>query len=152
MKNILFVCTGNTCRSSMAEVLFKDLLKKSKEVNEEIRVESAGVYAMANQPASSQAIKAMEDEGIDLTNHRSKPLTRDMIDRADIILTMTINHKNIILQINPEAKDKVFTLKEYANMGFLDVQDPFGLPVEEYKESAREIRAALEKIIKRIFT
>lgn len=110
MKNILFVCTGNTCRSSMAEAMLKDMAKKR---NLDINISSRGVSAVDGHRASKQAVRVMKDRGIDITKHRSKLLTKKDIEKADLILTMTTNHKGIVLNLYPEANEKVYTLKEF---------------------------------------
>ncbi len=150
MKNILFVCTGNTCRSSMAEALFKDMLEKLDEEMDEIKVHSAGIYATQNLSASAHAIDVMRNRGIDLSKHKSRLLTEKMIDEADLILTMTLRHKQGILNIAPEAENKVFTLKEYVaeeNEHILDIIDPFGQSVEVYEKTAEEIKQALKTVM-----
>jgi len=132
-KTILFVCTGNTCRSSMAEALAKDFLRRrqadqaeymvecvqcgqdtAETMGAEINVLSAGTGAIENEPASPQARQVMADWGLDLSQHRARFLTTKMLQEADLILTMTQRHKDYIEEIMPDAQGKVFLLKEYA--------------------------------------
>jgi len=110
LKTILFVCTGNTCRSSMAEAIFKDRIRN---LNLDIEVISAGTAVFRKSKASNHAIHVMDEKGIDLSSHRSRAVSPEMIDRADLILTMTQEHKKAVLEIAPRAAEKVFTLKEY---------------------------------------
>ncbi|MFC7391866.1 low molecular weight protein arginine phosphatase [Scopulibacillus cellulosilyticus] len=106
MKNILFVCTGNTCRSPMAEALLRH---KGKDI---FRVKSAGVFAGDGSPAHPNAIKVLKDRNISF-DHRSQSINKTLIDWADMIFTMTGNHKNQLCQQYPESIDKTYTLKEY---------------------------------------
>lgn len=143
---ILFVCTGNTCRSAMAEGIAKDLLKKE---NISAEVSSAGVFATFGLSASENAVLALNEIGIDISKHISKPLSKEMLQDAYLVLTMTKSHKNAILSKYPQFSDKVFTLFEFIGED-KDVNDPFGRDLETYRKSAIEIKQAIEKIIKKI--
>lgn len=145
---ILLVCTGNTCRSCMAEGLLTDMLKNISK-DSEITVQSAGIFAMPNQTASENALVAMKNQSIDLSYHKSKQLTIDMIQESDLVLTMTNGHKQSILQSLPEASEKVYTLKEYVGLGG-DIQDPFGGSLVVYEESLRDIKESLELLIEKL--
>src|SRR5690554_5439383 len=113
MKKILFVCTGNTCRSSMAEGIFKNLLKEAKNPMKGIEVVSAGTAVFTQEPANQKAIKVMEERGIDISSHRSQPIGKELLESADLILTMTQSHREQILRMDPQLKNKVYTLLEF---------------------------------------
>ena len=138
-KKILFVCTGNTCRSAMAAAIFNDIAIKEKL---DVLIESAGLAAVDGEKASENALKAMAEVGIDLSYHRSKRLTPELIDIADIILTMTASHKKYLL---PYADGKVFTLKEYVGEEG-DVTDPYGGDIGVYRATASELNKLLTKL------
>lgn len=151
--NILFVCTGNTCRSSMAEGIFKHLLKDAGKDN--INVSSAGINAFEGDDANEKAIYTLNKKGIDILNHKARLLTKKIINDSDLILTMTNSHKRVILNAAPEYSNKVYTLKEYAFIinneetegKNLDIVDPFGLGYNVYEKVAEEIEENLKKII-----
>ena len=151
--NILFVCTGNTCRSPMAEGIFKDMLKK--EGIDYINVSSAGISVFPGEHANEKAIKALKEKGIDIKGHRARQLS-DEAERADIILTMTSHHKEVIenyFMINGDVPSKIFTLKEFAakiseeKLLSKDIDDPYGRDYNFYKKSRDEIEKELKKII-----
>lgn len=147
MRKIVFVCTGNTCRSSMAEGIFKKMLSDMGKLKE-FAVSSCGTHAVFGLPASNEAIKVMKDEGIDLSSHRSRPLTEDILD-ADLVLTMTLSQKKYILSRFPKMYGRVFTLGEYAGDGG-EVSDPIGTDIYFYRMVANEIKAKLQKILDRL--
>jgi protein-tyrosine-phosphatase len=151
--NILFVCTGNTCRSPMAEALFKNMIKDG-----EFEVRSAGLAAIDGQPASQHVTEVLKKRDIAHT-HSAKMLDQELIQWADLILTMTFAHKMGILNSYKESHGKVFTLKEYVTeedeleseeMLNWDIADPFGGDYELYQACADEIEASLQKLIKKL--
>ena len=141
--NVLFVCSGNTCRSPMAAALFN---KIAMERDLDVRIESAGLFAGEGERASEGAISAMKDYGIDLSGHRAKNITPELLEEADLILTMTIFH---MMGLSQHFGDKVYTLCGYAGEDG-DIPDPFGGDDEEYKECAKKIYQALLKVAEKI--
>jgi protein arginine phosphatase len=144
MKRILFVCTGNTCRSPMAEAILK-----SKKIDG-LEVKSAGIYAATGSEASAHAKKVLEDHHIK-HNHLSNMLTLESVHWADLILTMTGSHKYAILQQYPETAGKVFALKEFTGEAYeVDVVDPFGGPLSIYQETYQELDKLITKALEKM--
>ncbi len=143
---VLFVCTGNSCRSPMAEWLLKDMLNQHGIQN--VLVESAGTMAPQNRLPTNYTLMVMVERGIDISSHRSKILTKQMIEKADLILVMEKAHQLFIEEFMPSVHGKVFLLKSYGFTGCEEeVQDPIGRDLEFY----RQCREELEIEIKRIF-
>jgi protein-tyrosine phosphatase len=143
---VLFVCTGNTCRSPMAEGLCRQLLadrlKTRPETLEDhgVAIASAGVSAMTGGGASREAVMVLREMGIDLSAHESQPLTAQLVRNADVILTMTSSHRHAILSEWPEAAPRVALLCRDRR----DVPDPIGGTMDDYLRCARAIRQELE--------
>lgn len=148
MKKIMFVCTGNTCRSAMAEkLLHKKIIEKGFQ--NKLEVYSAGVFAFSGDKSPYEAIKVMRDEyAVDMTTHKATPLKDSQIDKMDLILTMTENHKNMLVSLHPEFAKKTFVLREYVGLAG-DIVDPYDGSLEVYLKCARELNECLELLMKK---
>ena len=136
---LIFVCSGNTCRSPMAECAFKDMLKK--EGVEGVEVESRGVVAAVGKPMSENAVKALEKKGIPVKkDHVATQITTDDILGADLVICMTERHKMRLGNL-----PKVFTLGQLTHS--IDVADPFGGDEATYEKCLDEILKDLEKLL-----
>ena len=166
------VCTGNICRSPMAEVMLRDALERCGA--DDIEVLSAGTWAGSGATATSEAVAVMQQRGIDLSGHRSQPVTPDLLGEADLILAMTSVHAREIGEMAPEALDKTLLMKEVAEIEAdepaadalremrlatflggirpeprraLDLDDPMGLPVGAYERTAEHIERGVHRLV-----
>src|SRR6202030_3359978 len=147
LKNILFVCTGNVCRSPMAEGIFRHVMKGRRE----IQVMSAGIGAMEGQPPSPYAVQAVRELGIDISKQRSRQLTADLVQEADYIFGMTHSHVDTVLLLYPHAAEKTFLLREFDDTLDIfekDISDPIGGSYDVYLNTRDQIEQGIASLLR----
>jgi len=148
-KTVAFVCTGNVCRSPMAAALFYDRLVRAKKESA-VRVRSAGVWALEGQPASAYANQVMAERGLDISLHRGRNLTQTDVDEADLILVMTLRHKECIVRDFERSDGKVQLLSALAGEPY-DIQDPYGGSIVDYRRTAVELAELIDRSYDQVF-
>jgi protein-tyrosine-phosphatase len=133
----------------MAEAMLRDIVTRDPILrSSRIEADSAGMNPVFSVP-TEEAVDVMREYGIDLTGHRSKPVRASLVDWADLILVMEARHKHLVSLRFPEAKGKTLLLSEYAgNSG--DVDDPYGMGMEEYRRCAVLLRSLVERVAQKI--
>ena len=147
MKTILFICTGNVCRSPMAEALFRHAVRGRGE----FRIFSAGIGAMDGQPPTPHSVRAMRELGVDISWQRSRMLTADLVRSADLILGMTHSHVDTVALLYPHMAEKTFLLREFDETlepYEKDIGDPIGGPYEIYVDCRDQIEQGIASLLK----
>ena len=137
---VMFVCTANTCRSAMAEAIFKTM------VDEGIEVYSAGTHALTGSHASENTLYVCGCYGLDLSEHTATNIVDSDILDMDLVLTATLEHREFLKKKYGDKLNEVYTIKEYAGLNPMDIADPFGYDVPSYDVCFKEIYSTLEKI------
>lgn len=145
---IMFICTGNICRSAMAKGMMRKLVIENN-INAEIY--SCGVYAQTGDFATYNAVEAAKEYNADISSHRATNIRESKIEEMDLILCATTSHKQSVLYLYSNLQGKVYTMKEYAKLDKngqdMDIKDPWGYDEVVYRKCASEIEECLEKIV-----
>ena len=138
MEQIIFVCTGNTCRSPMCVGFFR---ARGGEERLGLRASSAGLFTTDGLPASKNAVIAAGELGADISAHRSRQLTAEILDEIKYLVCMTGAHYDRLVEQYPQHEDKIFTLAR------TDISDPFGGDLTVYRHAAQQIDEAVDRLI-----
>lgn len=135
---VLFVCTGNLCRSPMAEAILKGLLARDGEPG--IEVDSAGTWAPEGEVIAPMALKVLQDEGLDARDHVSKRIGTELIERSDLIVVMERSHREEILALWPQTAGKVVLISSFGgDRADEDISDPYGKGIKEYRKCFKSL-------------
>ncbi|HSG27570.1 MAG TPA: low molecular weight protein arginine phosphatase [Candidatus Krumholzibacterium sp.] len=146
MIRILFVCTGNTCRSPMAEGLLRDRLPE--DMKGKVEVTSAGIFASRGAPATESAVEALSETGVDIRGHRSTQVSSGLVAKADLIVAMTEAHAAHIISAWPDAHDRLIVLGALdRGRDDPDIRDPIGGGSTIYRDARDEIDGLVEKLV-----
>ncbi len=147
-KVILFVCTGNSCRSVMAEYMLRDMLG----ARDDVIIASAGANVFYPSGASAETISVLKEEGIDAISHISRPIDTMLLKRSDLVIVMTRSHRQQILERTPVVEQRVYLLKEFVELptglpDLLDIPDPIGQPHHAYQQCLGVIKESMHKVV-----
>lgn len=148
MKKLLFVCSGNTCRSPIAEGIAKKIFPE--ELLKKVEISSAGSSALDGLPASSLAVQVAGNHSIDLAEHKATLLNKTLVVGADLIITMGESHRNTVGVIEPSALDYTYILTDFCDNESGDIPDPIGLGIGEYEKTYRIVEKCLRQFCKEI--
>jgi protein-tyrosine phosphatase len=143
---IMFVCTGNTCRSPMAHGILRSMIQAENISN--VKIVSSGTGTLEGYPPTSNAVQASKNNGIDISDLYSQTITAEMVQAADLILALAYDHYLFIAQRYPDTDGRVFMLKAFPDKNpsrELSVEDPLGLDLEDYLDTHRELEAELKR-------
>jgi protein-tyrosine-phosphatase len=144
VKRILFVCSGNTCRSPLAEAIAKTVLPG--RLGFDVRVASAGTSALDGAPASLHSLEVAAEHGLDLSGHRSRALNHDLVRNADLIVTMGVRHRDTVGGIDPDSLESTFLLTNFSARHDGDIPDPIGGSRDAYEQTYLVIRECIEEM------